>query len=150
MEVLFRAEMLSSIYPTEENDWFQLINNKWYVIGKETTMEKYDLDGIKLCSISNKFGTWVGKNDTKAIHFSDMLAKDSNRYSPYKDLRIFASLARDGKGGDILQGGNKLIIKFCQEDYRFKIRPICFSYWDLIKSSMSYFFENSKIIGIQE
>lgn len=42
--------------------------------------------------------------DTVAIHFSDMLASDSDRYLPNgeKDLRIFASLQEDGKGGDIV------------------------------------------------
>lgn len=41
---------------------------------------------------------------TLSIHFPDMLAKNSNRYLPNgeKDLRIFASLQDDGKGGDKL------------------------------------------------
>lgn len=42
---------------------------------------------------------------TLAIHFPDMIAKDSDRILPNgeKDLRIFASLSEDGKGGDILE-----------------------------------------------
>jgi hypothetical protein len=42
--------------------------------------------------------------DTIAIHFPNMLASDSDRYfsNGEKDLRIFASLQEDGKGGDIL------------------------------------------------
>lgn len=41
---------------------------------------------------------------TLAIHFPDMLANDSDRLLPNgkKDLRIFAQLSEDGKGGDIL------------------------------------------------
>jgi hypothetical protein len=41
---------------------------------------------------------------TLAIHFPDMLASDSDRLLPNgeKDLRIFASLSDDGKGGDVL------------------------------------------------
>lgn len=42
---------------------------------------------------------------TLSIHFPDMLAKDSNRHLPNgeKDLRIFASLQKNGKGGDIVK-----------------------------------------------
>lgn len=41
---------------------------------------------------------------TLAIHMPDMLASDSDRLLPNgeKDLRIFASLSEDGRGGDIL------------------------------------------------
>ena len=41
---------------------------------------------------------------TISIHFSNMLAKDSDRYnsSGEKDLRVFASLQLDGKGGDLV------------------------------------------------
>jgi hypothetical protein len=40
---------------------------------------------------------------TLAIHFEDMVANDSDRLLPNgeKDLRIFASLSEDGKGGDL-------------------------------------------------
>jgi hypothetical protein len=42
---------------------------------------------------------------TLSIHFPDMLASDSDRLLPNgeKDLRMFASLSKDGKGGDILK-----------------------------------------------
>lgn len=42
---------------------------------------------------------------TLSIHFKDMLASDSDRLLPNgeKDLRIFASLSQDGKGGDMLR-----------------------------------------------
>ena len=41
---------------------------------------------------------------TISIHFPNMLAKDSDRYnsSGEKDLRVFASLQLDGKGGDLV------------------------------------------------
>ena len=41
---------------------------------------------------------------TLSIHFPNMLAKDSDRYdsSGEKDLRVFASLQLDGKGGDLV------------------------------------------------
>ena len=43
---------------------------------------------------------------TLSIHFPDMLASDSDRLLPNgeKDLRVFASLSEDGKGGDIVTG----------------------------------------------
>lgn len=46
--------------------------------------------------------------DTIAIHFPDMLANDSYRYlaNGEKDLRIFASLQEDGKGGDLIDNFN--------------------------------------------
>lgn len=44
---------------------------------------------------------------TVSIHFPNMLAEDSNDYDSMgeKDLRIFASLQEDGKGGDIITDG---------------------------------------------
>lgn len=52
--------------------------------------------------LDNKFSTI--DPSTRSIHFPDMLANDSDRLLPNgdKDLRIFASLSEDGKGGDIL------------------------------------------------
>ena len=40
-----------------------------------------------------------------SIHFPDMLASDSDRLLPNgeKDLRIFASLQEDGRGGDLIK-----------------------------------------------
>lgn len=59
-----------------------------YEIMKDGTFERYVID---LTTIS--------------IYHQDMLASDSNRILPNgeKDLRIFASLQEDGKGGDILE-----------------------------------------------
>jgi|RifOxyD3_1024039.scaffolds.fasta_scaffold06607_2 hypothetical protein len=59
---------------------------------------------------------------TLAIHFPDMLASDSDRVLPNrkKDLRIFASLSEDGKGGDVIltKDGRaiyKRIYMFCKD-----------------------------------
>lgn len=43
---------------------------------------------------------------TLAIHFPNMLASDSERLLPNgeKDLRIFASIGKGGRGGDIVEG----------------------------------------------
>jgi len=94
MEVLFRAEWISTSYPSEENECFKFINNKWYVIGKENTINDYELGKIKLCSIVNKFGVFIGKYDTRSINFEDMLDSQENK--------IFASLSKEGKGGDLI------------------------------------------------
>ena len=102
MKILFRAEMLSSNYPKKENECFKLIDNTWYVIGKDSTVEYFEHEGIKLCSILNKYGAWLGKENTKAIHFEDMLDSDNNP--------IFASLSENGKGGDMFLFDNEVFI----------------------------------------
>ncbi|MCT7633887.1 hypothetical protein N5U36_00375 [Aliarcobacter butzleri] len=76
---------------------------------------------------------------TLSIHFPDMIDSQGNK--------IFASLQEDGKGGDIL---GDVRIKFCQEDFIFKIQPIGYNYWNKINSSILYFFGRSIIKGIQE
>ena len=93
--------------------------------------------------------------DTKSIHFSDMIANDSNRLLPNgeKDLRIFASLCEDGKGGDrldeLLPKGEFIAYGVatydnCKFAIKWKSTPndIC----DL----MEYRKKQSKIIGIQK
>ena len=85
------------------------------------------------------FGLRVIDPSTLAIHFPDMIDSQGNK--------IFVSLQEDGKGGDIL---GSLRIKFCQEDFIFKIQPIGYNYWNKINSSIFYFFEHSIITGIQE
>ena len=99
-------------------------------------------EDIGLCTIRTKddyIGGEICYLDTLSIHFPDMIDSQGNK--------IFASLQKDGKGGDIL--GN-LRIKFCQEDFIFKIQPIGYNYWNKINSSILYFFEYSIIKGIQE
>lgn len=46
---------------------------------------------------------------TLSIHFTNMIALDSDRLLPNgeKDLRVFASLSKDGKGGDIFIIGDE-------------------------------------------
>ena len=59
-------------------------------------------------------------SSTLSIHFPDMIANDSDRFLPNgeRDLRIFASLSDDGKGGDILdfneiEWGGKFLPEVC-------------------------------------
>lgn len=99
-------------------------------------------EDIGLCTIRTKddyIGGEICYLDTLSIHFPDMLDSQGNK--------IFASLQEDGKGGDILGG---VRIKFCQEDFIFKIQPIGYNYWNKINSSIFYFFGRSIIKGIQE
>lgn len=94
---------------------------------------------------------------TLSIHFPDMLVCDSDRLLPNgeKDLRIFASLSEDGKGGDILfgKGDFKYLIKY------YKCDPTGFHLdsglrWGELKRlfdhDMKYIFELIKIAGIKE
>lgn len=99
-------------------------------------------DELNLCTIRTKddyMGGEICYLDTLSINFPGMIDSQGNK--------IFASLQEDGKGGDIL--GN-VRIKFCQEDFIFKIQPIGYNYWNKINSSIFYFFEHSIIKGIQE
>ena len=54
-------------------------------------------------SFSYSLAHWIDPS-TLSIHLPDMLSSDSDRLlsNVEKDLRIFASLSEDGKGGDIL------------------------------------------------
>ena len=85
---------------------------------------------------------------TLSIHFDDMLAKDSDRFLPNgeKDLRIFASLQENVKGGDIviLNDGSKETM----ECLLYKGR---FSYKDYTnRKHWSIHYNDVKIIGIKE
>ena len=114
------------------------------VVGKEITLQE---------SIDPK---------TLSIHFPNMLAKDSNRYltNGEKDLRMFASLQEDGKGGDILQYKDKY--NCCNTSYLFNLiyskeyNAICVREIDEEKE-LDFFYElptfmkeGLKIIGIQQ
>lgn len=91
---------------------------------------------------------------TLAIHSPDMLASDSDRLLPNgeKDLRIFASLSEDGKGGDIIRYEDEydtrdMIVKY--RNFMIDLFPV-----SIIKDS--YHFKGAtlhndlKIIGIEE
>ena len=80
------------------------IRDRGYVIGLpnhngEMMVELKDTDGNKHISV------FYYKKETLSIHFPGMIASDSDRLLPNgeKDLRIFASLSEDGKGGDVYQ-----------------------------------------------
>ena len=116
------------------------IEDRDYVIGLpnhngQMMVEWKDMDGNEHVSVS------YYKKETLSIHFPDMLASDSDRLLPNgeKDLRIFASLSEDGKGGDMSNGftftfnGNGTII-----------------YDGFLINEAHESFENFKIIGIQQ
>lgn len=91
---------------------------------------------------------------TISIHFPDMLASDSDRLLPNdkKDLRIFASLSEDGKGGDILEDKYSIdCLKFCTKEQVIKVQSKNFNGWNEVqyKDNRNY-FDNSKVIGIRE
>lgn len=75
---------------------------------------------------------------TLSIHFPDMLASDSDRLLPNgeKDLRIFASLSEDGKGGDTifhkgdfcLESKNDLIAIYKNGSFRMTPPDFCTSF----------------------
>ena len=87
--------------------------------------------------------------DTVAIHFPNMLASDSDRYLPNgeKDLRIFASLQKDGKGGDICES------KWFNIDAGLTVKTESVRYSNNTMLQDGYNisrYEYKKIIGIQE
>ena len=92
---------------------------------------------------------------TLSIHFPDMLASDSDRLLPNgeKDLRIFASLSKDGKGGDILLFNDSIDIRelvTLYNCYTMDLKPI-----NIIKDSYNFLganikSEKLKITGIQQ
>jgi hypothetical protein len=94
---------------------------------------------------------------TLSIHFNDMLASDSDRLLPNgeKDLRMFASLSKDGKGGDIVENtsgeykdgkGNKAICMYarCGRLYAKRIKDYAENW------ALEWVKLNAKTIGIQQ
>lgn len=77
------------------------IDNEEYVIGFYTYDEVHKRHLILTNRMHGLSETRVDSS-TLSIHLPDMLAGSSNRLLPNgeKDLRIFASLNEDGKGGD--------------------------------------------------
>lgn len=88
----FKAEVnFDEMDYLDESDF----NNSKYVYGCGVSKDgktMYQEDGSQYAIIQG----------TASIHFPDMIASDSDRLLPNgeKDLRIFASLQEDGKGGD--------------------------------------------------
>lgn len=80
---------------------------------------------------------------TLSIHFPDMLASDSYRLLPNgeKDLRVFASLNEDGKGGD----------KMTDDEYygiaKYKDCEFVVEYENVTDG---IFNQNFEVIGIQD
>lgn len=84
---------------------------------------------------------------TVSIHFPDMIANDSNRLLPNgeKDLRIFASLREDGKGGDIMEHPRNKIEECLNGVANYKKGRI-----QICQDGFSPRFEQLKITGIQK
>lgn len=89
---IFRAKKLDSdeyvegyLLPKFENNYYISLEWSMDLDGYTPDFEKIDIS-------------------TLSIHFPNMLAKDSDRYnsSGEKDLRVFASLQLEGKGGDLV------------------------------------------------
>lgn len=83
---------------------------------------------------------------TLSIHFTDMLASDSDRLfqNGEKDLRIFASLSEDGKGGDLVEIGKyKMNTIFENGILTFNCEP--FSKYGVLQ-----WCSKAKLIGIQQ
>ena len=86
---------------------------------------------------------------TLSIHFPNMLASDSDRYfsNGEKDLRIFASLQKDGKGGDICES------KWFNIDAGLTVKTESVRYSNNTMLQDGYNisrYEYKKIIGVQE
>ena len=103
-------------------------------------------------TIEDDIGIWRIYPSTLSIHFQDMLASDSDRLLPNgeKDLRIFASLSEDGKGGDIIS------IPDSSKEHEFNIFTVIYDRWQIKainKEDGLFGFRlafNKKIIGIQQ
>lgn len=95
---------------------------------------------------------------TLAIHFPDMIAGDSYRLlqSGEKDLRIFASLSEDGKGGDVFTHcdyrTNQYTVIYNAKTFEFGIQLSktdekgCWEYSQLEDEDVELF----TIVGIQQ
>ena len=81
---------------------------------------------------------------TLAIHFSNMIANDSDRLllNGEKDLRIFASLSEDGKGGDILDAW--------QEHGGYNMGDLKFTATFPYRGHKDSTLQVRKVIGIQQ
>lgn len=96
-------------------------------INKDCKNEHIELKNMLTKLIYNERLEHITEIDpsTLSIHFPDMLANDSDRLLPNgeKDLRIFASLSEDGKGGDIVEYvlyEGKTAISICRyKEHRF-------------------------------
>ena len=85
------------------------------------------------------------EKETRSINFSDMLASDSDRLLPNgeKDLRIFASLSDDGKGGDLVEVYEKerILANYTVKWSRCGTNALCFDVGTRT---------TKKILGIQQ
>lgn len=117
----------------------------------EVVSASKDLEPLTRAWLRDRYETFEVDPLTVSIHFPDMIARDSDILlaNGEKDLRIFASLSEDGRGGSIVL-----------EDYKsealciFKNFNIIWkrSHEDCTKFDLKYessFYGNVKITGIQ-
>lgn len=122
-----------------------------YIIGN------YIFDGVRHFILTDKGNLVQTQIDptTLAIHFYNMVVKDSDRLimsNLRKDLRLFASLDKMGKGGDIVRMESECedyVAEFTTEGLSFYEYLDCKKY---INSSYYKVFSmrEVKIIGIME
>ena len=103
----------------------------------------------------------IGRNEmidttTIAIHHPNMLASDSDRYfsNGEKDLRVFASLQKEGKGGDLVGYVNGHINYNVAERYIISEDGVLFLR-DIVPNIKKYTLDREiaswyKIYGIQQ
>jgi hypothetical protein len=94
--------------------WLE-IKNQCFIIEEENSLVSYDIvedgcfdDGMLDGTIQIHDSIYEVEKETRSIYFPDMIASDSDRLlsNGEKDLRIFASLSENAKGGDILEKAN--------------------------------------------
>lgn len=92
----------------------KMIDSDGYVIGKSLIQDimLFDFEPEYTMEANERNYCYIDVT-TAAIHFSDMLDSQGNK--------IFASLSKDGKGGDILQGRKDFLYLVRYE----KCDPIC-------------------------
>lgn len=126
-----------------------MINNLPIYRAKKIDSDEY-VEGY-LCSSNNgvntdnkiciqEFGWWTLweiDTSTLSIHFPDMLDSNGNK--------IFASLQKDGKGGDIVEYKGRKYTFGYKKEY-FKVGLLNFRGWQLTTSDLL----KVKTIGIQE
>ena len=145
MEILFRAKTKKQDFLKETKN-IKFIGNTWYVIGYEHPFRIKTY--LRNAFLPDIWDIEEIENDTKAIHFSGMCDNENNP--------IFASLSKDGKGGDICDADNGYReCVFIWHKYAMcidlkllkEIKPYDMYLGDLAPQQYKY---RTKVIGVQE
>ena len=119
------------------------IGSDEYIIGYYTEKVK-EYPGKHYIHFNNGYTETYERIDptTLAIHFKDMLDSEGTK--------IFASLSKDGKGGDVIQNPNN------EEETGFNTFVVIYDRWQIKGKNDKYglfgfrLAYNNKIIGIQK